>query len=351
MDRLRLRSRSLRVKRPDRTGLSNTKIIIYCNTIALAFCLLVYLWHCLPVSCTSQICLYCFLSYNIHTCQLFINNPNPRILITTNSLKVRNDFPNVADVVVLNPKVPNNIVQKTGYAGRARGFVSNSHGIIYVTKAQVECAKSVMDRSNVQKKKKSTRRADNDKMSMEMACIISASCYPSAFNTLFDNPEKDPPYLCETCTLAPVHSGTCNCSGADCNPELVLPPLPRPRAQPNPVPMADRLTDEMHRLGKKKLREFHWDLWDHTQDISLEYSPPSAFLPESIIGEILNGFSLIRSIDDVASFVQSVEALNGHHKALFVVITSLQETFSKMQQRSSAPHAHQDPRYVQYTPL
>ena len=115
--------------------------------------------------------------------------------------------------------------------------------------------------------------------------------------------------------------------------------------------MADRLTDEMRRLGEKKLTEFCWALWDQTRDISLEYSPPSAFLPDPIIRQILDGFSLIRNINDVASFVQSVKALNGHQEALFMVLTSLRETFSKMQQvqRSSAPRARQNTKYVQYT--
>ena len=115
--------------------------------------------------------------------------------------------------------------------------------------------------------------------------------------------------------------------------------------------MADRLTDEMRRLGEKKLTEFRWALWDQTRDISLEYSPPLAFLPDPIIRQILDGFSLIRNINDVASFVQSVKALNGHQEALFMVLTSLRETFSKMQQvqRSSAPRARQNTKYVQYT--
>ena len=71
------------------------KVIIYCDTVSLAFRLLVYLWHCLPVSCKSQIRLYCsicFPLFNMCTRQLFINNPNPRILIATDSLKVGNDF-------------------------------------------------------------------------------------------------------------------------------------------------------------------------------------------------------------------------------------------------------------------
>ena len=52
----------------------------------------------------SQIRLYCSIcypSYNERTHQLFIEDPNLQVLVATDSLKVDNDFPNVADVVVL----------------------------------------------------------------------------------------------------------------------------------------------------------------------------------------------------------------------------------------------------------
>ena len=54
-----------------------------------------------------------------------MEDPNLQVVIATDSLKVGNDFPNVADVVVLNPKDPNDIVQKTGRAGRDRRLVSD----------------------------------------------------------------------------------------------------------------------------------------------------------------------------------------------------------------------------------
>jgi hypothetical protein len=57
-----------------------------------------------------------------------VEDPNIQVLIATDSLKVGNDFPNVADVVVLNPKDPSNIVQKTGCAGQTSGCVGKNRG-------------------------------------------------------------------------------------------------------------------------------------------------------------------------------------------------------------------------------
>ena len=126
-------------------------------------------------------CSLCFAAYNERTRQLFVEDPNLQVLIATDSLKVGNDFPNVADVVVLNPKDPNDIVQKTGRAGRVRGLVSDPRGIVYVTKAQVERAKSLIE-VGISKGKRSTgatRKAEEEKMSPELARIIPAPCFPS----------------------------------------------------------------------------------------------------------------------------------------------------------------------------
>lgn len=321
------------------------KTIIYCDTISLAFRFLVYLWHCLPTSpqtCSSRIRLYCslcFASYNERTRQLFVEDPNLQVLIATDSLKVGNDFPNVADVVVLNPKDPSDIVQKTGRAGRASGRVSNPRGIVYVTKTQVERAKSLINGGNILKGKKITGRVEDEKMSPELARIITADCHTSELNCQFDNPDNDPLCKCETCLHTPSPStsfpANCNCSGPRCDPEPTLPPLPRSRAQHPFIAMSQRLTEEMRQAGEQQLVKFRWDLWDHTLDLSLQYAPPSVFLPDPIIKNILDNFALITTVDDAAHIVEGVSALDGHHDSLFNEVCKLQELFSAMRKAQS----------------
>jgi hypothetical protein len=78
----------------------------------------VYFWNC--VGSDKAPCRMCFYTgiftsdYNAETRTRFIHDHEQQIIISTDALKVGNDFPNVADVLVLNSRDPNDIVQKTG---------------------------------------------------------------------------------------------------------------------------------------------------------------------------------------------------------------------------------------------
>jgi superfamily II DNA helicase RecQ len=85
----------------------NRKTVIYCDTISLAFRLFVYYWCCIS-DCDSarrRLRLYTSIfhsDYNAETRLLFVNDAHMQIIISTDALKVGNDFPNVADAVILN---------------------------------------------------------------------------------------------------------------------------------------------------------------------------------------------------------------------------------------------------------
>lgn len=66
--------------------------------------------------------------------------------------------------------------------------------------------------------------------------------------------------------------------------------------------MANRLTDGMRELGEQKLKSFRWNVWDRTLDTSLQYAPPSAFLPDPTIKTILDNFASIITVDDAAPY-------------------------------------------------
>lgn len=174
-------------------------------------------------------------------------------------------------------------------------------------------------------------------MTKELACIIVAPCFLSELNVQFDNPDMDPTCHCGSCSRLPISPApqtqtSCNCSGSACNPEPTLSPLPHSGAvqQSAFIPMAHRLTDEMRELGEQKLKCFHWNLWDCTSNISLQYAPPSVFLPDSNIKNILDNFASIITAEDVASYVQDVHALASQYNVLFTVICGLWEIFQNM---------------------
>ncbi|THU83870.1 hypothetical protein K435DRAFT_870881 [Dendrothele bispora CBS 962.96] len=101
------------------------KTIIYCPSISLAFRIFVYLWRkSMPSDSPTRrkrFRLYCSLysdCYNKNSRDLFIQNGDCQFLICTDALKVGNDFPNVDDVITMEPEDPEDILQKGGRAGR-----------------------------------------------------------------------------------------------------------------------------------------------------------------------------------------------------------------------------------------
>ncbi|PBK60355.1 hypothetical protein ARMSODRAFT_1026635, partial [Armillaria solidipes] len=128
-----------------------------------------------------------------------------QVLITTDALKVGNDIPNAADVIILNPKDPNDIKQKEGRSGRRPGLVSNPGPwcIVYVTDAMLKRAK-VLDGCNSQggqkgRSKRENACMDDDQgtMTVEMAHLLLAPCYLDEFDIQYENPIEDPPCTCE----------------------------------------------------------------------------------------------------------------------------------------------------------
>jgi hypothetical protein len=206
---------------------------------------------------------------------------------------------------------------------------------MYITKTQVEQAKSLINGGNILKGKKSTRRVEDEKLCPELDHIITLEYHTSELNCQFDNPDNDPLCKCEMCLLTPSPStlfpASCNCSGPKCDPEPTLPPLPHSHAQHTFIAMSQWLTEEMRHTGEQQLDKFHWNLWDHTLDLSLQYVLPSVFLPDPIIKNILDNFVLITTVDNAAHIVEGVSALDGHHDSLFNEICKLWELFSPMQ--------------------
>jgi superfamily II DNA helicase RecQ len=93
-------------------------------------------------------CLYTAIftsDYNAETRTKFIHDHEQQIIISTDALKVGNDFPNVEDIMVLNSRDPNDIVQKTGRVGRDPSIVIDPRGIVYFPKGLQQRAQKLID--------------------------------------------------------------------------------------------------------------------------------------------------------------------------------------------------------------
>ncbi|KAF9487210.1 hypothetical protein BDN71DRAFT_1437019 [Pleurotus eryngii] len=121
------------------------KTIIYGDTITLIYRLLVYFWHEVTPSIPRQIrfrmyASICDQEYNSETCRLFEVDPHCQVVLATDAAKVGNDWSAIADAIILNPKDPNDIIQKSGRVGQKHGAVRSPRAFVYFTKAQMDKA-------------------------------------------------------------------------------------------------------------------------------------------------------------------------------------------------------------------
>lgn len=319
------------------------KTIIYCRTISSAFRLFVYLWRKVSSHYSNRrkrFRLYCSLYsnlYNKSSRDMFVNDPDCQVLISTDALKVGNDFPNVDDVIVVEPEDPADVVQKGGRAGRKPPFSNpGPRCVCYFTQSTVNRAKAFLANGT------SDLDQNTGNMTVSMACLILAKCIKKQLDIIFDNPMEDSPCTCETC-LSPhtlSHVFTCICSG--CKPEPLLPPLPQ--AAPSLVRpgrgivMADRLSPEMREYGQKSLEAFRDRIWTNSTSIRIRWLPSLALLNDVSIGNILDEFSRLKTIADISPYVNGF--LCGHEQALLDEIHILRKKFNQMKIGLDPDHSY-----------
>ena len=78
------------------------KTLIYSGSFNLGFRIHTYFRHKAPQKIIRLYNSLSFITYNLSTRHLFINDPNVQIIIATDSLVVGMDFPNVEDVIDLD---------------------------------------------------------------------------------------------------------------------------------------------------------------------------------------------------------------------------------------------------------
>ncbi|KAJ3973395.1 P-loop containing nucleoside triphosphate hydrolase protein, partial [Lentinula raphanica] len=325
---------------------STRKTIIYCRTISLAFRLYVYLWRTDTPSDSptrrKRFRIYCSLypdNYNKRSRTTFIHDRSCQFLISTDALKVGNDFPNVEDVVVLDPFDPADALQKGGRAGRRPPYTDpGPRCICYFTQATVDRADAILKKGKGEDRfgeaGSGTLDAESEgKMTIEMAQLIRAKCIKTEFDIQFANPTNDPPCHCEGCKhrLFSLPSSTaCICSG--CKPEPPLPPLARKapfgRRAGSGMPNSKKLSDKMRDYGQKSLQQFRHRIWHSSNSLRLQELPPLALLPDDQIKGILDEFAKLKTLEDVSVYVNGF--LRGHEQDLFDEIKTLEQKFKRI---------------------
>ncbi|KAJ3738554.1 P-loop containing nucleoside triphosphate hydrolase protein [Lentinula detonsa] len=305
------------------------KTIIYCRTISLAFRLFVYLWQTSSPSNSparrKRSRLYCSLysdKYNKTSRDIFVNDVSCQFLITTDALKVGNDFPNVDDVINIEPEDPSDILQKGGRAGRR---ISNS--------LTTEVLKPGRDDSSIQELGPSNlEQGSQGKMTRKMARLLLSDCIDKEIDIQFANPETDPVCTCEKCShLHPLPRSMVDCRCSKCQPEPPLPALPQKAAVSrvgNGIVLAKKLTEVEREYGLRQLSAFCRRVWDASRDISIKYLPPQSLLPDCLIHSLLNEFAKLKTTADLVPCVNGF--LKGNEVPLMSELNSLQRKFNRM---------------------
>ncbi|KAJ3768695.1 P-loop containing nucleoside triphosphate hydrolase protein [Lentinula raphanica] len=293
---------------------SRRKTIIYCRTISLAFRLYVYLWHNDTPSNSparrKRFRIYCSLysdKYNNQSRATFVRDPDCQFLISTDALKVGNDFPNVEDAIVVDPSDPADVLQKGGRAGRKPPYSNpGPRCICYFTQSTKDRANAILKsgKGDDPNREAGSRNVDADaegKMTIEMARLIHAECIHKELDIQFANPTNDPPCHCEA---------------------------PPGRRAGSGMPTSRRLSEKMQEYGQNALKRFRCRIWASYTTPRIQELPPLALLPDDKIKEILDEFAKLKTLEDVTIYVNGF--LRGHEEELFDEIKALDQKFKRM---------------------
>ncbi|KAJ3766288.1 P-loop containing nucleoside triphosphate hydrolase protein [Lentinula raphanica] len=265
---------------------STRKTIIYCRTISLAFRLYVYLWRNDTPSDSptrrKRFRIYCSLysdNYNKRSRTTFVEDPNCQFLISTDALKVGNDFPNVEDAVVVDPLDPADVLQKGGRADRAEAALKRGKGDDH------------------------SREAGSGNLDADIEGKMTIYRDGSAY----------------TCKIG-------------CKPEPPLPPLsrkaPSGHRAGSGMPTSKKLSNKMREYGQQSLQQFRRRIWNSFTSPRIEELPPFALLPDDKIKGILDEFAKLKMLDDVTVYVNGF--LRGHEEDLWNEIKTLERKFKRI---------------------
>jgi hypothetical protein len=90
------------------------------------------------------------------------------------------------------------------------------------------------------------------------------------------------------------------------------------------------LTDEMRKIGVKKIIAFRYRLWDEAGEYGCTLLAPDVFVPDGLINNILDRFPTIKTIDDIQHIIEGHTHVAKHTSELFSIIGTLRVKFLDM---------------------
>jgi hypothetical protein len=282
----------------------------------------VYLWHLDPKDAVIHNTIRLFNSlnspaYNTKTLQLLQNNAGAKVTIATDKLSVGVDIPNFETVVIIDPKDLDDLWQKAGRVGRDRTRVKSPRVIVYIPVNKMAAAQEFVraqslpqltattSKKGISKRRKPPGIDNNSAVSdidPGLSRVVTSSCPPSAIDNEYNNPTEDVKCgpECTTCAQIPplfARKKTCDCSG--CAPEDVAQSMGSsttiPAIKKKTLPLNIRVTKDMRPVGQTILKQFRQTLWLEADESTTGMLPPEAYLPDSVMEQILDGLPYLLS--------------------------------------------------------
>ncbi|KAJ7788624.1 P-loop containing nucleoside triphosphate hydrolase protein [Mycena olivaceomarginata] len=322
--------------------LKNTdKTLIFCLTISLVFRVKAYLNSLLAPESNRDFRIRTHTGINwpddkLQTLADIVSSPACQIIIATNGLAQGNDIRVIKTVIQIGePESVEMYVQKPG---RARPCIEKPRAIFYISRTRMALAAKVVEQSDAENDVDASKAGTSvPRMSRATAEILTATCKPTEQDRQFDNPTSDSPCPCQTCTMSPPTPPPEQCVCSGCKPEkrtreLYRPPQRKKKAASD-IPQNQRLTKVMKEFGRVRLEEFRLSVWGEASAREMGLTPLPEFLPDNIIGEILDRFATITTLAELVPFIHRIVGLVGYHGLMFEVLVELRGKFRTMKSK------------------
>ena len=105
----------------------------------------------------------------------------------------------------------------------------------------------------------------------------------------------------------------------------MIPPIPRAPPPPtdlSKIPAKNRISTIAREHGVAALIKFRKDIWRADNSNSLLH--PDAYLSDRLMKEILDKFSILKSVEAVVNILAPYKRLRNQEHALFALLTALQ---------------------------
>ena len=358
-------------------------VLIFCTSIRVGFRLAVYLWHLDPKDAVLRNTIRLFNSlnspaYNTKTLQLLQSNTAAKITISTDKLSVGIDVPNFETVVIIDPKDLDDLWQKGGKVGRDRTQVKSPRVIVYIpvnkmTAAQDFVRAQLLPQPAAASSKKGTLCSKKRKLPSfnnnsgpgisnidpGLARVMTLSCLSSAIDDEYNNPAVDLTCgpECTTCAQIPplsVPKKPCNCSGCapKDDPQSSSGSTMNPAVKRKTLPLNICVTKDMRPAGLTILKRFCQALWLEADETATGMLPPEAYLPNSVMEQILDELPYLLSKTTILTiqatdksfhpeacrallqpFITDNNFLTGSAPLLLKTILEIHENFDEIRQR------------------